>query len=130
MKERNNQFISNGNLLPLSERANVEARTKKSKISEVEVRMKKKIASIFYATGKTLRQVKDQVGLYVAHFRSGQDEQTEFLKFYSNNEVFTVHSHLGVVKTSLLDSGNFRGLHQRGGRDGKRGSELRQGVRQ
>ena len=89
MKERNTQFISNGSLLPLSERAQVEARTKKLKISEVQFRMMKKISSIFYATGKSLRQVKDQVGLYVAHFRSGQDEQTEFLKFYSDNEVFT-----------------------------------------
>ena len=92
MEQKKTQFIINGSLLPLSQKSKVEAETKKSKISEVEARMKKRIIRIFFASGKSLKKVADQVGLYLAHFRSGLEEQTEFLKFYSDNEVFTDHT--------------------------------------
>ena len=97
MEIRNTQFISYGRLHPLSERSNVEAGTKKAKISEVEDRMMRKISDIFYASGRELNRVKGQVGLYAAHFRSGQKEQKEFLKFYSDKEVITSHSQTGFV---------------------------------
>ena len=92
-EERYKRFIDHGVLLPLSELSEVEARTKKLKISEVEVRKKKNIISIFCASEKELVRVKDQVGLFVAHLRSGCDEEKEFLKVY--NQVITSHNHLG-----------------------------------
>ena len=88
-EKKESQFISNGKLVPLSKRSEVEAGTKKLKISEVEVRMKRQIVRIFAARGmeRVLRE-KDRVGRYLEHLKSGQEEQTKFLKFYSDKEVF------------------------------------------
>ena len=88
MEQKESQFISNGKLLPLSERSVVEAGTKKLKISEVEVRMKRQIVRIFAGRGmeRVLRE-KDRVGRYLEHLKSAQEEQTKFLKFYSDKEV-------------------------------------------
>ena len=43
--------------------------------------------SIFFDNGA--KDKGNQVELYVAHFTSGQAEQNEFLKFYSDKEVIT-----------------------------------------
>ena len=91
LEERNTQFISNGSLHPLSERTEVEARIKKVKISEVRDRMKTRIVQILFEEGvrarKLSKPVEEQFRLYFAHLKKGLEEQTEFLKFYSNQQV-------------------------------------------
>ena len=109
LEERNTQFISNGSLHPLPERSQVEARIKKLKISEIKERMMGRIVRILFARGLragNLCQTEGQLRLYFAHLKKGLEEQREFLKFYSNNQVFTCDNYAGFVQMSLIPLGS------------------------
>ena len=89
LERKKKNFICNGKLIPTIKRFEVETRTRKMKISDVGPRMKEKIFSLFSEENFTgvSESAKEQLGLYLAHFKKGQEEQAEFLAYYSNTEV-------------------------------------------
>ena len=79
-------FITKGKFVPVTKESELEAKTKKVKISKLEPTVRRTMKSIF-VQGHSNSDKQEQLRLYVGHVKKGLEEQTNFLRFYAPNQV-------------------------------------------